>query len=210
MSDNIADRNHRRRAATLRRDDRQRSRRARRDSRRRLQFHHATGAVDDKAAFLAKMAAGRIRYAGIAWSEEKVTALADDAALLTGRMTTDVQVEGTDKRLNNRVMTVWRRSDGDMAAARLPVDADRGLSAMHPQISINTLCLPPAALGSHVEAVARLGARGISPVVAEVLEFGVAETARSLRDAGLEVATLSHISFGFATPRSRRTKPASG
>lgn len=77
-----------------------------------LQFHHATGAVDDKAAFLAKMAAGRIRYAGIAWSEDKVTALADDAALLTGRMTTDVQVEGTDKRLNNRVMTVWRRGNG--------------------------------------------------------------------------------------------------
>jgi ketosteroid isomerase-like protein len=77
-----------------------------------LQFHHATGAVDDKSAFLAKMAAGRIRYAGIAWSEEKVTALAGDAAMLTGRMATDVQVEGTDKRLNNRVMTVWRKSDG--------------------------------------------------------------------------------------------------
>lgn len=77
-----------------------------------LQFHHATGAADDKAAFLTKLAAGRIRYAGIVWAEEKVTALADDAALLTGRMTTDVQVEGTDKRLNNRVMTVWRRSAG--------------------------------------------------------------------------------------------------
>ena len=74
-----------------------------------LQFHHATGTVDDKSAFLAKMAAGRIRYAGLAWSEERITALADDAALLTGRMTTDVQVEGVDKRLNNRVLTVWRR-----------------------------------------------------------------------------------------------------
>lgn len=77
-----------------------------------LRFHHATGAVDDKQALLAKMAAGRIRYAGIAWSEEKITALASDAAMLTGRMTTDVQVEGVDKRLNNRVMTIWRRSDG--------------------------------------------------------------------------------------------------
>ena len=79
----------------------------------RLQFHHATGAVDDKQALLAKIAAGRIRYAGIAWSEEKITALASDAALLTGRMTTDVQVEGVEKRLNNRVMTVWRRSGGE-------------------------------------------------------------------------------------------------
>ena len=77
-----------------------------------LQFHHATGVVDDKAAFLAKMAAGRIVYAAIAWSEERVTALGPDSALLTGRMTTDVRVEGTDKRLNNRVMTVWARADG--------------------------------------------------------------------------------------------------
>lgn len=76
----------------------------------RLQFHHATGAVDDKAAFLAKMAAGRIVYQGIAWSEEKVMALGDDAALLTGRMTTDVKVEGAAKQLNNRVMTVWSRA----------------------------------------------------------------------------------------------------
>jgi hypothetical protein len=78
----------------------------------RLQFHHATGAVDDKAAFLAKMAAGRIVYHGIVWSEEKVTALATDVALLTGRMITDVRVEGVAKQLNNRVMTVWSRTQG--------------------------------------------------------------------------------------------------
>ena len=78
-----------------------------------LQFHHATGAVDDKAAFLAKMAAGRIAYAGLAWSEERVTSLGPHSALLTGRMTTDVQVEGVEKRLNNRVMTVWARQGGD-------------------------------------------------------------------------------------------------
>jgi hypothetical protein len=75
-----------------------------------LQFHHATGAVDDKPAFLAKMAAGRIVYQRIVWSEEKVLTLGDDAALLTGRMTTDVKVEGTAKQLNNRVMTVWSRT----------------------------------------------------------------------------------------------------
>ena len=74
-----------------------------------LQFHHATGAVDDKAAFLAKMAAGRIVYAGIAWSEQRVMPLAPSAALLTGRMTTDVRVEGAEKQLKNRVMTVWRK-----------------------------------------------------------------------------------------------------
>ena len=78
-----------------------------------LQFHHATGTVDDKAAFLAKMAAGRIVYTAIACSEERVTSLGPDHALLTGRMTTDVRVEGVEKRLNNRVMTVWTQQAGD-------------------------------------------------------------------------------------------------
>ena len=79
----------------------------------RLHFSHATGAVDDKPALLAKIAAGRIRYVGIAWSEDKVIELAPDAALLTGRMTTDVRVEGVDKRLDNQVITVWGKTGGD-------------------------------------------------------------------------------------------------
>ena len=79
----------------------------------RLQFHHATGAVDGKDAYLAKMAAGRIQYMAIDWAEERVIDLADNAALLTGRMTTDVRVDGVDKRLNNRVMTAWSLADGN-------------------------------------------------------------------------------------------------
>ena len=59
------------------------------------------------------MAAGRIVYTAIAWSEERVTSLGPDHALLTGRMTTDVRVEGVEKRLNNRVMTVWTQQAGD-------------------------------------------------------------------------------------------------
>lgn len=78
-----------------------------------LQFHHATGAADDKAALLAKMAAGRIVYAGIAWAEQRVVPLGPDHALLTGRMTTDVRVEGVAKQLSNRVMTVWARDGAD-------------------------------------------------------------------------------------------------
>ena len=73
---------------------------------------------------------------------------------------------------------------------------------MHPQISINTLCLPAASLGEHAEAVARLGARGISPSVAALLEFGVSEATQAIRDTGLEVATITHLSFGFATPEA--------
>lgn len=78
----------------------------------RLHFSHATGVVDGKEAYLAKMAAGRIRYVGVTWSEELVTTLAPEVAMLTGRMTTDVRVEGVDKRLDNRVITVWSASGG--------------------------------------------------------------------------------------------------
>jgi hypothetical protein len=78
----------------------------------RLLFAHATGAVDDKPAYLAKMAAGRIAYLAIAWSEERVIELAPGAALLTGRMTSDVEVEGKAKRLDNRAITVWAASEG--------------------------------------------------------------------------------------------------
>jgi hypothetical protein len=78
----------------------------------RLRFHHATGAVDDKPAYLAKVAAGRIVYAAIDWSEETVIPLGEDAALLTGRMDNVVRVEGTEKQLRNRVITAWARSGG--------------------------------------------------------------------------------------------------
>lgn len=78
----------------------------------RLAFSHATGQVDDKSAYLAKMAAGRIDYLSIDWSEDRVTPLGDHAALLTGRMTNQVRVEGTEKRLDNRVMAVWVLDEG--------------------------------------------------------------------------------------------------
>jgi hypothetical protein len=79
----------------------------------RLQFHHASGAVDDKAAYLAKIAGGRIRYIAIDWPEERISLLASDVALMTGKMVTNVAVEGVEKRLDNRVMTVWTRKGDD-------------------------------------------------------------------------------------------------
>ncbi len=77
-----------------------------------LCFSHATGAVDDKAQYLAKMAAGRIEYLSIDWSEERVIELSADSALLTGRMTSSVRVEGTEKVLDNRVLAAWLRTGG--------------------------------------------------------------------------------------------------
>ena len=61
---------------------------------------------------MAKMAAGRIEYVGIIWSEDNVITWADNAAVLTGRMNTDVRVDGVDKALVNRVTAVWSLNDG--------------------------------------------------------------------------------------------------
>jgi sugar phosphate isomerase/epimerase len=91
-----------------------------------------------------------------------------------------------------------------MAIVGFSIHADCRVMAMHSklhdQISLNTLCFTPAPLDSHIEAVSRLGARAISPGIHDVGEIGVAKTARFIRDAGLEVATLTHMAFGFAMP----------
>lgn len=79
----------------------------------RLHFSHATGVIDDKAAYLAKMAAGRIEYVSIDWSEERVIPLGEAVALLVGRMISVVRVEGQEKRLDNRVMSAWNRIGND-------------------------------------------------------------------------------------------------
>ena len=78
----------------------------------RLQFARATGVIDDNQAYLSKMAGGRIVSVGIDWTEEIVTELAPGVALLTGRMATDVKVDGVDKALRNRVLSVWGESEG--------------------------------------------------------------------------------------------------
>ncbi|WP_298690517.1 TIM barrel protein [uncultured Sphingomonas sp.] len=70
---------------------------------------------------------------------------------------------------------------------------------MHPNISINTLCLPEAPFATHLEQVVRLGARAIGPGLEEITATGVDASARALRDAGLTVSTLTHRAFSFAT-----------
>jgi len=75
---------------------------------------------------------------------------------------------------------------------------------MHPQISINTLCFTPDRLGNQIETVARLGARAISPDLMHVEEYGPADTGRHIKDAGLEIATLTHRAFGFASAEEEK------
>ncbi|MDO6414533.1 nuclear transport factor 2 family protein [Sphingomonas sp. BIUV-7] len=78
----------------------------------RLIFAHATGMVDDKCAYMAKMAAGRIDYIAIDWPEAQVIGLGAGHALLAGRMATHLRVDGTEKQLDNRVTAIWGETAG--------------------------------------------------------------------------------------------------
>jgi Domain of unknown function (DUF4440) len=76
----------------------------------RLHFSHANGMVDDKEAYLAKVKSGRIGYLSIYWSEQKLIPVGE-AVLLSGRMSSLVKVDGVEKRLENRVLSLWARED---------------------------------------------------------------------------------------------------
>ncbi|CAN7537801.1 sugar phosphate isomerase/epimerase [Phenylobacterium sp. LjRoot219] len=74
------------------------------------------------------------------------------------------------------------------------------MSSPLPLIAVNTLSLAPGALAQHVETVVRLGAAGISPDLQDFTACSPLQAARLLADAGLQVATLTHRAFGFASP----------
>jgi len=77
-----------------------------------LYFCHSNGVIDDRAAYLLKMSQGRIVYQSITWQDQIVTLLGD-GALLVGRMTSMVSVDGISKRLDNRVIQAWVETDGE-------------------------------------------------------------------------------------------------
>ena len=79
---------------------------------------------------------------------------------------------------------------------------------MHPAISINTLCLEPAAFEVHVDQVARLGASAISATLEEVAAVGQTRARRLLVDAGLKAATFTHRAFAYARPEDVRPAQA--
>jgi sugar phosphate isomerase/epimerase len=71
---------------------------------------------------------------------------------------------------------------------------------MHPQISINVLSLAPAAFDQQVEAVARIGARAITPDIGQLGDVSSAHAARLIGAAGLQAAALTHRAFSFGDP----------
>jgi Domain of unknown function (DUF4440) len=91
----------------------------------RLSYAHSSGIRDTKAEYLGKIVNGYYDYHRIDHPVERVDVVGD-TVVVTGRMTADLDVQGTPKTIDNLSLAVWTRADGEWqliayAATPLPV-----------------------------------------------------------------------------------------
>ncbi|WP_164704717.1 nuclear transport factor 2 family protein [Blastococcus litoris] len=77
----------------------------------RLSYAHSSGVRDTKAEYLAKIERGYYDYARIDHPVERVELLGD-SAVVVGRMTADLTVDGAPKSLDVLALAMWTRTDG--------------------------------------------------------------------------------------------------
>ena len=77
-----------------------------------VSYAHSSGARDTKAEYLQKVRAGYYDYWRIDHPVERVEVVGD-TALVVGRMTADLGVDGTPKTIDNLTLAVWVRIAGD-------------------------------------------------------------------------------------------------
>ena len=78
----------------------------------RLSYAHSSGARDTKDEYLAKVRSGYYDYLQIDHPVERVEVVGD-TAIVVGRMTADLTVDGTRKTIDNLALAVWTRAGGD-------------------------------------------------------------------------------------------------
>jgi hypothetical protein len=78
----------------------------------RLSYAHSSGARDTKAEYLGKIESGYYDYQRIDHPVERVDVLGDSAVVI-GRMTADLTVQGTQKTIDNLALAVWTRTAGE-------------------------------------------------------------------------------------------------
>ena len=89
-----------------------------------LSYAHSSGVRDTKAEYLAKVASGYYVYRRIDHPVERV-AVVGDTAVVVGRMTADLVVDGAEKTIDNLALAVWVRAGAEWrllayAPTRLP------------------------------------------------------------------------------------------
>jgi hypothetical protein len=90
-----------------------------------LSYAHSSGARDTKDQYLEKVRSGYYVYRRIDHPVERV-AVVGDSAVVVGRMTADLDVDGTPKTIDNLALAVWTRASGQwqlLAYAPTPLPA---------------------------------------------------------------------------------------
>jgi hypothetical protein len=77
-----------------------------------LSYAHSSGVRDTKDEYLGKLRSGYYVYKTADHPVERVEILGD-AAIVVGRMTSDLLVDGTPKTIDNLALAVWTRASGD-------------------------------------------------------------------------------------------------
>jgi hypothetical protein len=73
-----------------------------------LIYTHSKGDHDDRRSYLQKVGSRYFKYHEITHPADRILVV-DGAALVTGRMTAKVSVEGEVKHIDNRYLAVWAR-----------------------------------------------------------------------------------------------------
>ncbi|TFV67002.1 UNVERIFIED_ORG: nuclear transport factor 2 family protein [Bacillus sp. AZ43] len=78
----------------------------------RLSYAHSSGVRETRDEYLAKIEDGYYDYARVDHSTERVDVLGDTAVVI-GRITADLTVDGTPKTIDNLALAVWTRDTGE-------------------------------------------------------------------------------------------------
>ena len=76
-----------------------------------LSYAHSSGVRDTKDEYLGKVRSGYYVYRRIDHPVERVEVLGD-TAIVVGRMTADIEVQGVPKTIDNLALAVWTRASG--------------------------------------------------------------------------------------------------
>jgi ketosteroid isomerase-like protein len=76
-----------------------------------LSYAHSSGVRDTKAEYFAKVRSGYYVYHRIDHPVERVE-VRGDTAIVVGRMTADIDVQGVPKTIDNLALAVWTRASG--------------------------------------------------------------------------------------------------
>lgn len=76
-----------------------------------LSYAHSSGVRDTKDQYLGKVRSGYYVYRRIDHPVERV-AVVGDTAVVVGRMTADLEVDGTPKTIDNLALAVWTKASG--------------------------------------------------------------------------------------------------